>query len=279
VIATPGHTPACVSFLLGDALFTGDALFMEDYGTGRCDFPKGSADELYTSVHDKLYALPDETRVFVGHDYQPDGRALRFETTIGASKTANIQLRAETPREAFVKFRKTRDATLAGPAAAAPERAGERQRGPAAEGPRQRQALPQRADQPNHGRSFVDAATGALGLHVVLVPAADRAAATVGLAAARQLLALAGVATEPTRVVLGHVGATAHDLEDLGVEVMNVPGDVVDGVVALATMIDADLVVMPTHGHDAVLDAVRGSTTERVTRRLGRPLLSVPLPT
>jgi nucleotide-binding universal stress UspA family protein len=132
---------------------------------------------------------------------------------------------------------------------------------------------------PNHGRSFVDAATGALGLHVVLVPAADRAAATVGLAAARQLLALAGVATEPTRVVLGHVGATAHDLEDLGVEVMNVPGDVVDGVVALATMIDADLVVMPTHGHDAVLDAVRGSTTERVTRRLGRPLLSVPLPT
>lgn len=115
VIATPGHTPACVSFLLGDALFTGDALFMEDYGTGRCDFPKGSADELYTSVHDKLYALPDSTRVFVGHDYQPDGRPLRFETTIGASKASNVQLRADTPRDAYVSFRKRRDAGLQAP--------------------------------------------------------------------------------------------------------------------------------------------------------------------
>jgi len=66
VIATPGHTPACVTFKIDDAVFTGDALFMEDYGTGRCDFPRGSADELYTSVHDRLYQLPDATRVFVG---------------------------------------------------------------------------------------------------------------------------------------------------------------------------------------------------------------------
>ncbi len=115
VIATPGHTPACVSYKIDDALFTGDALFIEDYGTGRCDFPRGSAEALYTSVHDKLYHLPDETRVFVGHDYQPNGRALRYETTIGRSKAANIQLRTETTKEQFVKFRTERDATLQQP--------------------------------------------------------------------------------------------------------------------------------------------------------------------
>lgn len=131
---------------------------------------------------------------------------------------------------------------------------------------------------PNHGRAFVDDATGAIGLRTVLVPAADRAAATVGLAAARRLLALAGAGAGTTRLVLGHAGAAAGDLAQLGAEVMNVADDVVDGVVALAAMINADVVVMPTHGHDAVLDVVRGSTTERVTRRLGRPLLSVPLP-
>jgi glyoxylase-like metal-dependent hydrolase (beta-lactamase superfamily II) len=115
VIETPGHTPACVSFHIQDAVFTGDALFIEDYGTGRCDFPRGSADELYTSVHDKLYALPDETRVFVGHDYQPGGRPVRYATTIGASKRGNVQLRADTSREEFVAFRKARDATLSPP--------------------------------------------------------------------------------------------------------------------------------------------------------------------
>lgn len=115
VISTPGHTPACVSYKFGDAVFTGDALFIEDYGTGRCDFPKGSADALYTSVHERLYALPDETRVFVGHDYQPNGRAMRSETTIGKSKEANIQLRASTSREEFVKMRTERDAKLAAP--------------------------------------------------------------------------------------------------------------------------------------------------------------------
>lgn len=115
VIATPGHTPACVTYKIGDAVFTGDALFIEDYGTGRCDFPSGSADALYTSVHERLYALPDETRVFVGHDYQPNGRALRYETTIGMSKEANVQLRASTTREDFVRKRNERDATLAAP--------------------------------------------------------------------------------------------------------------------------------------------------------------------
>lgn len=115
IVATPGHTPACVSYKMGDAVFVGDALFIEDYGTGRCDFPKGSADALYTSVHDKLYALPDATRVFVGHDYQPNGRAMRAETTIGKSKESNIQLRASTSREDFVRMRTERDAKLAAP--------------------------------------------------------------------------------------------------------------------------------------------------------------------
>lgn len=113
VIGTPGHTPACVSYLIGDAVFTGDALFMDDYGTGRCDFPRGSAEALYDSVQ-KLYRLPDETRVFPGHDY-PEGREVRFETTIGASKQNNPQLRADTPKEEFVRFRKARDAKLKAP--------------------------------------------------------------------------------------------------------------------------------------------------------------------
>jgi glyoxylase-like metal-dependent hydrolase (beta-lactamase superfamily II) len=113
-IATPGHTPACVTFHIGDAIFTGDALFMPDFGTGRCDFPKGSADKLYESIQ-KLYALPDSTRVFVGHDYQPGGRELAYETTIGESKASNKQLTAETSREDFVKFRTERDAVLRPP--------------------------------------------------------------------------------------------------------------------------------------------------------------------
>ena len=111
-IFTPGHTPACSSILIEDALFTGDALFMPDFGTGRCDFPKGSAEDLYNSVHEKLYKLPDSTRVFVGHDYQPGGRELKYETTIGESKKANIQLKAETSKEEFIKFRTERDAVL-----------------------------------------------------------------------------------------------------------------------------------------------------------------------
>lgn len=114
-IYTPGHTPACSSYVIGDAVFTGDALFMPDYGTGRCDFPAGSAEALYDSVHEKLYKLPDSTRVFVGHDYMPDGRPLQFESTIGEEKRANLHLRQDTTREQFVAFRTSRDKTLAAP--------------------------------------------------------------------------------------------------------------------------------------------------------------------
>ncbi|MFN8790419.1 MAG: MBL fold metallo-hydrolase [Bdellovibrionales bacterium] len=114
-ISTPGHTPACASYLIGDALFTGDALFMPDSGVGRCDFPAGSAKQLYDSIHGKLYQLPDSTRVFVGHDYQPGGRSLQFQSTIGTQKKSNIQLRAETTKEEFVEFRTKRDATLSAP--------------------------------------------------------------------------------------------------------------------------------------------------------------------
>ncbi len=114
-IHTPGHTPACLTYQIEDALFTGDALFIEDYGTGRCDFPRGSAEALYDSIHGKLYALPDATRVFVGHDYMPGGRPVRCETTIGRSKSENIQLRQDTSKEQFVIFRQSRDKTLSAP--------------------------------------------------------------------------------------------------------------------------------------------------------------------
>jgi glyoxylase-like metal-dependent hydrolase (beta-lactamase superfamily II) len=115
MISTPGHTPACTSILVDDVLFSGDSLFMPDFGTGRCDFPAGSAQDLYTSIHDKLYCLPDDTRVFVGHDYGTGGREIKWETSIGESKRSNIQLKAETPRDEFVKFRTDRDQTLKEP--------------------------------------------------------------------------------------------------------------------------------------------------------------------
>lgn len=114
-IFTPGHTPACSSYLIDDMLFTGDALFMPDYGTGRCDFPAGSAKDLYHSIHEKLYQLPDTTRVLTGHDYQPNGRQLEYESTIGENKKNNIQLKESTTEEEFIKFRTTRDATLSAP--------------------------------------------------------------------------------------------------------------------------------------------------------------------
>lgn len=115
VLFTPGHTPACTSLLFDGMVFTGDALFMPDYGTGRCDFPKGSAEDLYDSITTKLYTLPDETLVFTGHDYQPGGRDLKFKSTIGESKKENIRLKGDTSREDFVKFRSERDATLSAP--------------------------------------------------------------------------------------------------------------------------------------------------------------------
>jgi glyoxylase-like metal-dependent hydrolase (beta-lactamase superfamily II) len=114
VITTPGHTPACLTYKIGDALFTGDALFMHDYGTGRCDFPRGSAEALYDSI-EKLYALPDAMRVFPAHDYQPGGRPVMWQTTIGRSKRENPQLRADTGKADFVAMRNARDKTLSPP--------------------------------------------------------------------------------------------------------------------------------------------------------------------
>lgn len=114
VIPSPGHTPACSSYLIEDALFTGDALFMPDSGTGRCDFPNGSARELYNSIQ-RLYALADDTRVFVGHDYAPNGRASEHLTSIGRSKKENIHLKAQTTLEEFTSLREARDKTLKAP--------------------------------------------------------------------------------------------------------------------------------------------------------------------
>ena len=113
-IFTPGHTPACASYLIGDVVFTGDALFMPDSGTGRCDFPSGSAELLFESIQ-KLYQLPDSTRVFTAHDYQPNGRPLRYESTIGEEKRSNIQLKDNTTKAEFVAFRTARDKTLSAP--------------------------------------------------------------------------------------------------------------------------------------------------------------------
>ena len=111
VIAVPGHTSDSVAYLVGDALFTGDSLFMPDGGTARCDFPGGDAATLYRSIQ-RLYALPDATRVFVCHDYAPGGRAHACETRIGEQKRANIHVRADTPEADFVALREARDATL-----------------------------------------------------------------------------------------------------------------------------------------------------------------------
>tara|TARA_R110000868_G_scaffold42895_3_gene144665 strand:- start:1467 stop:2321 length:855 start_codon:yes stop_codon:yes gene_type:complete len=114
VFHTPGHTPACSSYLIEDHLFTGDALFMPDSGTGRCDFPKGSAKDLYHSIQ-KLYQLPDETKVHPGHDYQPGGRDLKYEATLAEHKKNNIQITAATTAAEYIEFRQTRDKTLKAP--------------------------------------------------------------------------------------------------------------------------------------------------------------------
>ena len=111
---TPGHTPACLSYQIDDAVFVGDTLFQPDYGTARCDFPGGSASELYTSIR-HLFELPDDTRIFTCHDYQPGGREVEFESTLAEQRKSNVQLNASTSREDFVKFRSERDATLAMP--------------------------------------------------------------------------------------------------------------------------------------------------------------------
>lgn len=112
---TPGHTPACASYYIDGNVFVGDALFMPDYGTGRCDFPAGSAVELYRSVHGRIYELPEDTKVYTGHDYMPNGRPLKFMATIAEEKKDNIQLKADTSLDDFVRFRTERDQTLAAP--------------------------------------------------------------------------------------------------------------------------------------------------------------------
>ncbi|GAB3484778.1 MBL fold metallo-hydrolase [Azotobacter salinestris] len=110
---TPGHTPACMTYLIGDAAFVGDTLFMPDYGTARCDFPGGDARTLYRSIHDKLFHLPDETRVFMCHDYKAPGREEHlYETTIGAERTQNVHIHEGIGEEQFVAMRQARDATL-----------------------------------------------------------------------------------------------------------------------------------------------------------------------
>lgn len=114
-IHTPGHTPACMSHLIGDALFVGDTIFMPDFGTARCDFPGGDAGTLFDSIQ-TLFALPDETRIFLCHDYKAPGRDhFQWETTVGTEKASNIHVKTGTSREDFIKMRTERDATLAMP--------------------------------------------------------------------------------------------------------------------------------------------------------------------
>ncbi|MBB5659342.1 MBL fold metallo-hydrolase [Brevundimonas halotolerans] len=116
VLHVPGHTPACLAYVIGDAVFPGDTLFMPDYGTARCDFPGGDARTLYRSIH-RLLSLPDEARVFLCHDYKaPPGRTeFAWETTIGAERTGNIHVREGISEDEFVTMRTQRDATLAMP--------------------------------------------------------------------------------------------------------------------------------------------------------------------
>ena len=114
-IPTPGHTPACLSYVIGDAVFVGDTLFMPDYGTARCDFPKGSASVLFDSVK-ILYQLAENMRVFLCHDYLPEGRyQYSCESSIQAQKGANIHINDQTTKAEFVAMRNRRDATLAMP--------------------------------------------------------------------------------------------------------------------------------------------------------------------
>ncbi|MGA0824637.1 MAG: MBL fold metallo-hydrolase, partial [Burkholderiaceae bacterium] len=114
VMAVPGHTPACMAYRVGDAVFVGDTLFMPDVGTARCDFPGGSATTLYASIQ-KLLSLPGETRLFMCHDYPPDNRAVRFETTVAEQRQSNIHVHDGVSEDQFVKMRSERDAGLAMP--------------------------------------------------------------------------------------------------------------------------------------------------------------------
>jgi len=115
VIYTPGHTPACVSYKIGDAVFVGDTMFMPDYGTARADFPGGNARDLYRSIQ-RILSLPKETRLFMCHDYKAPGRdQYAWETTVGEEKARNVHVHEGVSEDEFVKMRETRDATLSTP--------------------------------------------------------------------------------------------------------------------------------------------------------------------
>jgi glyoxylase-like metal-dependent hydrolase (beta-lactamase superfamily II) len=115
VLHTPGHTPACVSYRIGDAVFVGDTLFMPDYGTARADFPGGSAKTLYASIR-RLLSLPDETRLFMCHDYLPSGRSrFAWETTVRQERLNNVHVREGVTEAEFIVMRERRDAKLAAP--------------------------------------------------------------------------------------------------------------------------------------------------------------------
>ena len=120
IFETPGHTPACITYYAhptGEhpgAVFPGDVIFLPDQGTARCDFPKGSAQELWKSIH-KLFALPDETLLYTCHDYGPGGRPIAYQTTIGDEKKSNIHVATGTTEQEFIEKRTSRDATLQHP--------------------------------------------------------------------------------------------------------------------------------------------------------------------
>lgn len=115
VLHTPGHTAACLTYLIGDAAFVGDTVFMPDYGTARADFPGGDAHALYRSIR-KLLALPPETRIFTGHDYLPEGRKTHaWEATVAEHRAANVHVHDGVEEDAFVAMRTARDQTLAAP--------------------------------------------------------------------------------------------------------------------------------------------------------------------
>ena len=115
VLATPGHTPGCCSFRFGKHVFTGDVLFMPDYGTGRCDFPGGSAADQFDSITERLYTLPDDTLAYAGHDYMPGGRELRYCARISEQKAGNVHIQAGTGKEQFVKNKEAADEKKAAP--------------------------------------------------------------------------------------------------------------------------------------------------------------------
>ena len=114
VLHTPGHTPACVAYVVGDAVFVGDTLFAPDFGTARCDFPGGDARTLFRSIQ-RVLSLPGETRMFLCHDYPPEGREVQLETSVAAQRSGNRHVHTDVTEDEFVAMREARDATLAMP--------------------------------------------------------------------------------------------------------------------------------------------------------------------